>query len=93
MPLVSGSRSTRARSAPVMHAATAMEMPADEQLTTQPASASKADAIIRQATLCSSAMFTEWPTSSATAAITSAATGLAPIAVSVPEALMMRERP
>jgi hypothetical protein len=38
-------------------------------------------------------MSTEWATNSATAEITSGQTGLAPLVVSVPEALTMRRKP
>ena len=76
-----------------MAAATPIAMPAAEQLTTMPASASNTRAMVWHATLCSSIISTECGTSAVTASITSGHTGLAPLVVSVPEALTSRRSP
>jgi len=76
-----------------MQAAAATAIPAAVELTTTPASAANAAAMVRQATLCNSSMSTECGTSALTASSTSEQTGLAPRIVSVPEALMIRVNP
>ena len=79
------SRSTAARSSPVIVAADA-DRDAGRRCnsTTTPASEPNTRAIVAEATLCNSIISTECGTSAATASMTSGHTGLAPFVVSVP---------
>src|SRR6185295_6879599 len=93
IPVVSGSWSMRARSAPVMQPATAMVMPAEHEAVTHPASAPVASAIACEALRCRSLISTNSVRIFSTISTASGTTIEAPSDGMVPETLMMRRRP
>lgn len=85
---MSGSCSIAAMLSPVIAPATAMQMPAELQAETKPASAPVTSATARLADACSSTMSTPLPMIAAAAAIASGRALMPPSVVSVPVRLI-----
>src|SRR4029079_16830187 len=93
IPAASGSCSIRAKSAPVMHPATVIVIPAEHEAVTQPASAPVARAIACEALRCRSLTSTNSVRMPSTISTASGTTIDAPRNVMVPETLITRRRP